>query len=307
MMDGSNPVIPEGNDVSKGEEAPSVVNNPSEGQVLYLTANSASGSKYYSLNGSISQNGMPNYVAVQDQSRRTSITNVTVTIDTFSVDTYYTDGASLDKMDTFTIRRTEAPVITVDETDTVLKTGQAFNPMTGVTAKDCDGNDLTDQVYVTVYKVNGENKDQVSYVDSSKEGTYEISYSVEDAYGKTATAERKVTVKAESGNTGDNGNNGNTGDNGNGGNTGDNGNIGNTGDNGNIGNNGNSGNIGSTGNTANTGNHKITATADKTTNGRSSTVKTGDTMLPIILFVAVMGVAGITVTAAMKKKTELKK
>ena len=312
MMEGSNPVIPEGNDVSKGEEAPSVVNNPSEGQVLYLTANSASGSKYYSLNGSISQNGMPNYVAVQDQSRRTSITNVTVTKNTFTVDTYYTDGDTPDKMDSFTIRRTEAPTITVDETDTALKTGQAFNPMTGVTAKDCDGNDLTDQVYVTVYKVNGENKDQVSYVDSSKEGTYEISYSVEDAYGKTATAERKVTVKTESGNTGDNGNNGNTGDNGNGGNTGDsgntgignNGNSGNTGDNGN---NGNGGNIGSTGNTANTGNHKITATADKTTNGHSSAVKTGDTMLPIILFVAVMGVAGITVTAAMKKKTELKK
>ena len=81
---------------------------------------------------------------------------------------------------------------------------------------------------------------------------------------------------------------------------------GNTGDNGNTG-IGNNGNSGSTGNTVNTGNHKITATADKTTNGRSSAVKTGDTMLPIILFVAVMGVAGITVTAAMKKKTALKK
>ncbi len=124
MMDGSNPVVPKGHDVSKGESAPSSVTNPKKGQVLYLTANSASGSKYYSLNGSITQNGMPNYVAVQDQSKRTSLTNVTVTKNTFTVDTYYTDGTTPEKMDSFTIRRTEKPTLTVDAAGTTADNNQ---------------------------------------------------------------------------------------------------------------------------------------------------------------------------------------
>jgi predicted phosphodiesterase len=214
MMDGSNPVVPKGHDVSKGESAPSSVTNPKKGQVLYLTANSASGSKYYSLNGSITQNGMPNYVAVQDQSKRTTLTNVTVTKNTFTVDTYYTDGTTPEKMDSFTIRRTEKPTLTVDAADTTLTVGQAYNPMTGVSAKDCDDKDLTDQVFVTVYRLDGQKKEKVDYVDTSKAGIYEIDYSVEDSYGKTATAKRTVTVKAKGSTANNNQNNKSTSQNG---------------------------------------------------------------------------------------------
>lgn len=104
LMEGCNPIIPEGYDTTKGEAAPISVINPKEGQVLYLTANSASGSKYYARNSNLST-GWPSYVAVQDQSNRTSITKVTVTEDTLCLDTYYTDKEELELMDTFTIRR----------------------------------------------------------------------------------------------------------------------------------------------------------------------------------------------------------
>ena len=94
MMEGGNPVVPEGNDVSKGEQAPTSVTDPEEGQVLYITANSASGSKYYSRNSELAS-GMPDYVAVQDQSNRENITNVEVTDNSFTVTTYYTDTDQL--------------------------------------------------------------------------------------------------------------------------------------------------------------------------------------------------------------------
>lgn len=105
MMEGGNPVVPEGNDVSKGEQAPTSVTDPEEGQVLYITANSASGSKYYSRNSELAS-GMPDYVAVQDQSNRENITNVEVTDNSFTVTTYYTDTDQLTPVDTFTIYKT---------------------------------------------------------------------------------------------------------------------------------------------------------------------------------------------------------
>ena len=200
MMEGSNPVIPEGNNVQFGEAAPSEVVNPKEGQVLYLTANSASGSKYYSLNGALAT-GLPEYVAVQDQSNRTSITNVTVTATEFRVDTYYTDSDNLELMDSFTIRRTTAPTVTVPEGETgktVVETGKAFNPMTGVSALDCDGNDLTDRVFVTVYKIADGTETQVQYVDTAEAGEYRIVYEVTDGYGVTSTAEQLVSVVGDS-------------------------------------------------------------------------------------------------------------
>ena len=102
-------------------------------------------------------------------------------------------------MDSFTIKRKDAPVITVPTAEgqkTELKTGQAFNPMTGVSAADCDGNDLTERVFVTVYKTDGGNETQVQYVDTSAEGSYRIVYEVTDSYGTTAQAEQLVTVVA---------------------------------------------------------------------------------------------------------------
>ncbi|MEO2263845.1 metallophosphoesterase [Dorea sp. YH-dor228] len=194
MMNGCNAVIPEGNDVTKGEKAPESVTNPAEGQVFYLTANSASGSKYYARNGQLAS-GWPEYVAVQDQSNKTTITNVTVTRNSFTVDTYYTDKDVLQKMDSFTIYRTEDPTIRVPQTETgkiTIQDGKAFNPMTGVSAQDYEGNDITELVHVTVY--NADTGEQVQYVDTSKTGNYRIVYDVTDTYGKTASAEQLVEV-----------------------------------------------------------------------------------------------------------------
>ena len=194
MMNGCNAVIPEGNDVTKGEKAPESVTNPAEGQVFYLTANSASGSKYYARNGQLAS-GWPEYVAVQEQSNRTTITNVTVTRNSFTVDTYYTDSDVLQKMDSFTIYRTEDPTIRVPQTETgkiTIQDGKAFNPMTGVSAQDYEGNDITELVHVTVY--NADTGEQVQYVDTFKTGNYRIVYDVTDTYGKTASAEQLVEV-----------------------------------------------------------------------------------------------------------------
>lgn len=100
MMEGANPVASE-----TGADANQVV-DPAKGQVLYLTADSASGSKYYKTNSAV-VNAMPTWVAAQGQSNRPTITNVTVNGGKLTLDTYYTDSADLEKLDTFTIVHTD--------------------------------------------------------------------------------------------------------------------------------------------------------------------------------------------------------
>ena len=104
LMEGTNPVIPEGNDVSKGEEAPSE-QTAEEGQVFYLTADSASGSKYYRLNSALAQ-GLPTYTAVDWQQNMPSITNIEVSDGQIVFTSYYqnTDGA-LTQFDQFTLKK----------------------------------------------------------------------------------------------------------------------------------------------------------------------------------------------------------
>ncbi|MCR5666439.1 MAG: fibronectin type III domain-containing protein [Eubacterium sp.] len=102
MMDGNDPIIPEGHNVSEGETAASKVTDPEDGQVFYLTANSASGSKYYSYNN----NSLTDFIAVKDQSNRPNITNVEVTENSLTFTTYYTDTEELEELDSFTIERT---------------------------------------------------------------------------------------------------------------------------------------------------------------------------------------------------------
>lgn len=193
LMDGITPVVPEGHDVQKGEEAPTEVINPKRGQVLYLTANSASGSKYYHLNRTLSPDALPSYVATQDQSSRPSITNVTVSNDALTLDTYYANGDALEKMDSFTIRRVADPTIALPgENGAVsVEVGQPFDPMNGVTATDALGADLTNSVTHVVKDANGS---EVSAVDTSAEGTFSVEYTVEDAYGSSATATLTVNV-----------------------------------------------------------------------------------------------------------------
>ncbi|MGN4914398.1 immunoglobulin-like domain-containing protein, partial [Bacillus cereus group sp. MYBK15-3] len=78
----------------------------------------------------------------------------------------------------------EKPVLKVPG-ETTITVGDKFDPMTGVTATDKEDGDLAAKV-----KVDGN-------VDTSKEGTYELTYTVKDSKGQEVTATQKVTVKAK--------------------------------------------------------------------------------------------------------------
>lgn len=95
---------------------------------------------------------------------------------------------------------TEAPVITVE--DVTITVGDKFDPMADVTAVDDVDGDVADRLVIT-----GE-------ADTEKEGAYTLTYTVKDAAGNEASAERTVTVVKKSttkkgGNSG-NGTTGNT-------------------------------------------------------------------------------------------------
>ncbi|QLK85698.1 DUF5011 domain-containing protein [Staphylococcus sp. 17KM0847] len=66
--------------------------------------------------------------------------------------------------------------------DEVVKVGQTYNPLAGVTAYDKEDGDLTDKI-----KVNG-------YFDTSKEGTYQLEYQVMDSDGAIETSSRTIKV-----------------------------------------------------------------------------------------------------------------
>lgn len=103
LMEGQTPVVPDGYDVSKGESAPSE-QTAEEGQVFYLTADSASGSKYYRLNSSLAQ-GLPTFSAVDWQGNMPSITDVKVTSTSLTFTSYYQDSdGTLKQFDQFTLK-----------------------------------------------------------------------------------------------------------------------------------------------------------------------------------------------------------
>jgi len=104
LMDGQTPVIPVGNDVSKGESAPTE-QTAEAGQVFYLTADSASGSKFYKLNKTLAQ-GLPTFSAVDWQQNMPSITDVKVTGDAMVFTSYYQDAdGTLKQFDQFTLKK----------------------------------------------------------------------------------------------------------------------------------------------------------------------------------------------------------
>ena len=93
----SNLITASGN-TNEGTE--SEVFNP-EG-ILYLTANSASGSKYYNLQDGAIAAG---YAAKYDQSKRRTVTDVNVTENSYTMTTYFADDMST--LDTYTIYKTD--------------------------------------------------------------------------------------------------------------------------------------------------------------------------------------------------------
>ncbi|MDR5699195.1 immunoglobulin-like domain-containing protein [Agromyces aerolatus] len=171
LMDGRTPV----QEVDTNAEL-----HPQAGQVLYLTGNSSSGSKYYSIRDTVDFG----YDAVALQERVPSFMNIEVTDDALTATTYRTtDRGVVDRVVLHQVVEpdTTAPVLTVPET-TELTVGDAFDAMAGVSAIDAVDGDLTAGITVT------------GTVDTSVAGVTTLTYSVTDASGNTATATRVVTV-----------------------------------------------------------------------------------------------------------------
>lgn len=84
-----------------------------------------------------------------------------------------------------------APVFSgVLETVNVLVDG-TYDPAAGVTAFDLTDGDVTDDIVITI--VDGDGLDVLA-VDTSAEGTYVVTYTVEDSLGNSATATTTVNV-----------------------------------------------------------------------------------------------------------------
>ncbi|MEG0592260.1 MAG: FN3 domain-containing metallophosphoesterase family protein [Coprobacillus sp.] len=82
--------------------------------ILYVTANSASGSKYYDIQNNINMD----FVAKKDQSKQRSISNITVSDNEFKVTTYLynSDTNEMSTLDEFSIKKSTK----TNETDTTL-------------------------------------------------------------------------------------------------------------------------------------------------------------------------------------------
>ncbi|MBC1402677.1 DUF5011 domain-containing protein [Listeria booriae] len=82
---------------------------------------------------------------------------------------------------TLSVLANNAPTITA--TDHTLKKGAKFDPMSGVSAADPEDGNLSSSVKITA-----------NDVDTTKEGTYHVTYSVTDSDGNTTTKQVTVTV-----------------------------------------------------------------------------------------------------------------
>lgn len=153
-----------------------------EGEVLYVTANSASGSKYYDVKAPDSWYGS---VINQEKVRNYShieVTGSSITVKTLRSEVHAGDAVN-SVVDEVTLVRDDvtAPEITLPENDEVAQ-GEDFAPLSGVTAIDDRDGDLTSSIEVE------------GTVDVDTLGDYELVYTVSDAAGNETSAARTVTV-----------------------------------------------------------------------------------------------------------------
>ncbi|MGN6240659.1 MAG: fibronectin type III domain-containing protein [Cellulosimicrobium cellulans] len=113
LMEGTTPVVP------ATAPAPGDVLTPADGQVLYVTGNSSTGSKYYAYDG------QKPWTAVWDQSQVPTYAEVDVTPTSFTVTTYVTDTERV--IDEVTVEHPAAtgPVLDV-ETSARCLAGTAY-------------------------------------------------------------------------------------------------------------------------------------------------------------------------------------
>lgn len=162
---------------SVGEDAYGSYHDPKNGDVFYLTANSASGSKFYDL-----LDRQPPYAVVANQENTPNITKIDVTPDSLVFTTYRSSAVNemSDVMDFFAIHRSTdedkyAPTLNVPEV-TYFSVQDGIDLLKGVTAYDNVDKDLTDKI-------------QVSGTPNAT-GTSTITYTVTDAAGNVTQKQR---------------------------------------------------------------------------------------------------------------------
>lgn len=171
VIDSKDAYVPVGND-SYGS-----YHDPKEGDVFYLTANSSSGSKFYSL-----LDQKPPYACVANQERTANITKIDVTPDSLVFTTYRSASLSEmgDVMDFFAIHRTAeedkyAPTLNVPEV-TYYSVQDGVDIYKGISAYDNVDGDLTDKI-----KVEG---------SLNVSSAVTLTYHVTDEAGNTAAKQR---------------------------------------------------------------------------------------------------------------------
>ena len=161
-----------------------------KGEVLYITANSASGSKYYEVKdpsawyGSvINQEKVRNYTSIE-------VTDTSITIRTLRSQAFGDEKPVNSVVDKVTLKREDvtAPTLTVPE-NTVITEGDSFDPMTGISANDDVDGDLAGSVTIR------------GSVDTTTPDEYTLTYRVHDAAGNAAEAVRAVAVQARAAST----------------------------------------------------------------------------------------------------------
>ncbi|MCL2860646.1 MAG: DUF5011 domain-containing protein [Oscillospiraceae bacterium] len=92
----------------------------------------------------------------------------------------------------------KAPIITIDQEEVSMLQDDYYNVLTGITADDGDGNDITSDIVVTGVDEDGNditNKiDSEGNLDTSALGIYTITYTVTNSYGEQATAVKTITI-----------------------------------------------------------------------------------------------------------------
>ena len=256
MMNGFTP------DTSEGVQ--SEVTDPTG--ILYLTANSASGSKYYNI-----ANPEADYSAKMDQSKRRTVTNIEVTDTSYKMTTYYADDMSV--LDTFTINKSAEEAPKADKT--VLE--EVITKADEIMKNEADYTVESWTLFKAAY-------DEAKTVDLKEDAAQEEV----DAAEAALVSAMKNLVKAEENNSGNNnGGDNNSGSNNNGSsNSGNNSGSNNSGSS-NSGSSNNGNNSGSSNNGNNSGNNSGNNNSGSNNSGSNSgsnnsgskttSVKTGDT------------------------------
>jgi hypothetical protein len=160
-----------------------VTANP--GEVLYVTANSSSGSKYYEFDD---RNAF--YASVTNQEHVRNYSHIEVTDTSITVETLRSQGSGANVVnsvvDSVTLNKAAEPDLVAPEltvpANSSIEIDSEFDALAGVSALDAVDGDLTDSIVVE------------GDVDTATVGANTLNYSVTDAAGNEATATRVVTV-----------------------------------------------------------------------------------------------------------------